>query len=283
MSEVDKSRLNEAILLLGKAWNNPSTKDIEKAIVALKQSTASASQPLFLIRADKVKEEDRKNFLTTGLKWFDQWIGGGMRLQEFIMFAAVPHGGKTHLLCWFAGQYILGGYTVLYIPLEDLMCDIKYSVAQVVQNKTAMKNFWLCSGVDTVAEVEEAVDELQRKGVDPDIIVVDNIDATSGSGKNDVEMLTHACRDIKLLAVRKNKVFASASQMNYGREHHGAARLHGAKVGKVKNLDLLLMVDDVFEDEMEISIEKARGRRIEEDDLHKTLLIDWSKMQIREA
>jgi predicted ATP-dependent serine protease len=244
--------------------------------------SASISRPL---RADKVKEEGRKHFLKSGLKWFDEWLGGGARRQELEMYSAVPHGGKTHLLCWTVGQFILGGFSALYMAGEDLMSDIKYYCAQTIRNKQAIKNLWLYDVVDShfgVSEVEASIGQMKEEGHDPDIIVVDNVDVMYGHGKSDVESLTNICRDLKMLAKRTNKVIWTASQQGFGKEQRGMARLYGAKVGKAKNLDLLVMVNNAYDDEYDVTLEKARGRRIKYESRNKMLRCDWDEMEIED-
>jgi hypothetical protein len=291
-SSVDKGLLNEAILLLGKTYNQPKGQHVESAISLLQKSLHGASKPLTAIKAREVPDA-ATDFIESGVDWFDSWFSGGGRFGELLLYGATPHGGKTHLLVWTGSQFLLEGYRVLSIIGEDLLADVReYYALGTGGCDEALDNLWLADMQDMrfgVAEVETVYESLKTEGVPPDIIVIDHVDLMKTvGGKADWEGVSDVMADLKIFAKRTNTFVVTASQANFGKDIKGMERFYRAKVGKAGNADLIVMVNDTIDLDdgvMEYEVErlKARGRkRIYGVTKQKTLLCNWGKMSIKD-
>lgn len=284
--EVNQTYLNEAILLLSQSYNNPTLKTIEKAQTLLNKSISSQSILPVAERADRLKNEKR-NFIKSAASWWDNWIGGGVCLQEFVLFGMIPHGGKTHWLSWAGIQYLLQGEDVVYLIGEDLRCDIRenFERAEGITSRL-QKHLWLADMGGAhfgVSESEQVVLNLrQKEGVNPRILILDHADAMADD--LDWKEIGKVIKGIKSLAKRLNMVVFSASQKNFGRMAKGLSGLYGAKVAKSGEPDIIIMADDIVDDEYDMVREKIRGRsRRDCGNKEKTLICDWNSMEVTEA
>lgn len=287
---INKEQLNDAIILLGKTYNQPKSQHIEAAIALLQKSLHGANKPLTAIQAKDVPDAE-ENFLQTGVPWFDEWFSGGGRKQELLLYGATPHGGKTHLLVWTGCQFLLEGCKVLSVVGEDLLSDVReYYMLGTGGVTEALDNLWLADMQDMrfgVPEVEAVYESLKAAQNAPDVIIIDHVDLMkTPAGKADWEGVSDVMADLKIFAKRTNTFVVTASQANFSKETKGMERFYRAKVGKAGNADLIIMVNDTIDLEegiMEYEVErlKARGRkRIHGVTKQKTLLCDWGKMKI---
>lgn len=285
-NEINKDKIAEAIMLLGKNFNNPNIKAIEKSIDLLKKSLSGSAIPVTTHYNDV--PEFRDNFITVGPQWYQEWHGGGLRPQELKLIGATPHGGKTHFLVWDAAQYILADYRVLHVNGEDLLADIKYYYSLAVGDlKLLEENLIFADMQDKrfgILELEATYQIAIQQGFEPEIIVVDHVDLMKGEhGKADWEAVSEVMAELKLLAKRTNTIIITATQQNFPNpDQRGMARFYRAKVGKAAEPDLIFMVDMVVDNQYTISRVKARGRRRMVEST-KVLLCDWDTMQIEEA
>ena len=291
--KIDKETLSSAIVLLGKTFNQPQSKHIETVISLLQKSLHGPKQPLTAIRASDVVLESA-DFLKSGVDWFDDWFGGGVRRGELLLYGATPHAGKTHLLDWTGAQFLIEGWKELVVIGEDLISDVKEYFEITLESAhadDAIENLWLADMQDRrfgVIEVETVFDALKSEGNQPDVIVVDHVDLMKcSSTKADWEGVTEVMADLKMLAKRTNTVIITASQANFSRDTKGMEKFYRAKVGKAANADLIIMVNDVIENgqdaEYEVERLKARGRkRMPDDQKKKTLLCNWSDMNVQD-
>jgi archaellum biogenesis ATPase FlaH len=292
MTDINKEMLSDAVILLGKTFNQPKKQHVEAAISLLQKSMHGASKPLTAIKAKDVPEA-AADFIKSGVRWYDDWWSGGVRKGELLLYGATPHGGKTHLLVWTGSQFLLEGYRVLSIIGEDLLADVReYYTIGVGGIQEVLDNLWLADMQDMrfgVPEVEAVYESLKAEDSTPDIVVIDHVDLMkTAAGKADWEGVTDVMADLKIFAKRTNTFVITASQANFGRDIKGMERFHRAKVGKAGNADLIIMVNDTIDLEdgmMEYEVErlKARGRkRIHGITKQKTLLCNWGKMSVKD-
>lgn len=284
---INKEHLDNAIAVLGKTYNNPTSEGISRAVDFLRKSLAEKKE-CGVIRADKVMPEESKIFIPFGVPWIDSWLRGGIRPGEVVLIGAIPHAGKTHTLVWCGSQFLLEGHRVLNVIGEDLLSDVKAYYQKAVLDPEAFQNLWFADVQDvnfTCAQIEEIFEKLKEEGNTPEIIIVDHVDLMKGtSGKADWEQVTDVMVSLKMLAKRLGVIIITASQLNYDKELKGNARFYRAKVGKAANADVIIMIDDVIEpNEYIMSLTKARGRkRIPSEQRTKSLLVDWDTMSIEE-
>ena len=288
--EINKELLDNAISILGKTYNSPTSKSIEHAIEYLRKSMHEKKE-VQVIRADKiVGGAAGASFLPFGVPWIDTWLRGGLRLQELMLIGAIPHAGKTHTLAWCGLQYLLQGHKVLDIIGEDLLEDVKdtYDKGLPKEAKEALQNLWLANVQDVsfgVKQVEDIYELLSAEGNAPTVVIIDHADLlTSTADKPDWEKASEAMVGLKMFAKRTNTIVITASQLNYdNKEAKGNARFYRAKVGKAANADVIMIIDDVIGDEYLISLTKARGRKkITMEEKQKTLRVSWDAMTIED-
>jgi DnaB-like helicase C terminal domain len=285
---VNTSKLSDAILLLGKAFNNPSSKHVEQAIDLLQQSMRE-HKPLVAVPSSEV-EEASANFIPMGVPWLDDWLAGGIRRQEVVLWGATPHAGKTHLLSWAGAQFLLEGRKVLHCNGEDILSDVRQNYILATNNHAeALSNLWFADmqeGRFGIREIEQLWIGLKTEGNEIDVIVIDHVDIMKNTaGKPDWEVVSDTMADLKLLAKRLDIIIMTATQLNppsAGETSRGFARLYRAKVGKAANADIIIFVDDVTGNDYTLSREKARGRR-KCGDKQKTVSCDWDTMQITDC
>lgn len=286
MSEVDRTKLSAAIMLLGKHFNDPDPQVIEQSIQLLRQSV-SDGKATQIIRYKDVPEF-RAGFVAVGPSWYREWHGGGMRPQELKLIGATPHGGKTHLLVWDGSLYIQSDYRVLHINGEDLLADIKYYYSLAVpETELLHENLRFADMQDKrfgVQDIENTYQQAITEDFEPEIIIIDHVDLMKGAiGKADWEAVSEVMAELKLLAKRTNTIIITATQQNFPNpEQRGMARFYRAKVGKAGEPDLIFMVDVAVADQYTISRVKARGRRRSGNET-RTLLCDWETMNVREV
>src|SRR5574341_2250614 len=160
---LDKSKINEAILLLGNAYNKADERLVEKAIGILRASTEIQAETSHLIHASKVKV-DKTPFYRFGVPWLDQYLGGGARKKELIIVAGEPAVGKTHFMNWIGAKGLDQGATVLHINGEDILSDIQTNYQQAVANSKVLDNLWYVDEDDEfgIKDVENEILKLQQ-------------------------------------------------------------------------------------------------------------------------
>jgi predicted ATP-dependent serine protease len=280
---VDIQKLNDAALSIQNAYNSKDPKFVEQAIQLLKSSVSvQINQTLRAVRADQIKLPEQ-NFISSGTKWLDQMLGGGLRRKELILIAGTPHSGKTHLLSWLACQYCIEGLNVLHFNGEDIMGDI-VKIYTTMLNKKEMGRVFFADASEynfTLELVNNVIEAQKEEGHPPDVIVIDYMDLikSPGEGQDWLEV-SETTQDLRGMAARHNLIMMTASQMNYAGPNsgRGVARLYRGKVGKASHADILMMIDDVDGMSYFISMQKAKGRKLLEKDF--TLSVDLGSMEI---
>ena len=93
------------------------------------------------------------------------------------------------------------------------------------------------------------------------------------------EFLSELTRELRFLGKKYNIIVLTASQMNFSDNGGGGmARLYRGKVGKASHADIIMLIDYYSGNDYEITIEKARGRRIKNKNIY--LYVDFSRMEI---
>ena len=281
---IDKEQVNKAILFLGQCYTDPQQEDIDKAISLLRKAGVERKE-LKIIKATDV-ESVQQTFIPIGVPWFDQWLRGGIRKKELLLFGATPHGGKTHLLSWFGSQALLQGFTVANFVGEDILSDVKENYVRGVSVAPAcLENLWMIDVQDSrfgVNEVESVFNKMKEEGHTPDILVIDHVDLMKSNQtrtSQSWEMVEELMSELKMLAKRTDTFIASASQAGYNREARGMERFYKSKTGKAGWSDLVIMIEDQQEDMFDLALLKARGRsKITDAERRKTVQYNWDTM-----
>lgn len=287
MQDADKKKLSDSIQLLSTAFNKGEHDPIIKAVDIL-QSIAHTESKIVTVRADKVSKEDAV-YLSTGTVWLDDWLSGGIRKPELVLFGAPPFGGKTHLQVWFVGNLLLTypKAQAAHFIGEDIITDVRNMYKRILP-ASALKRVWFVDMVDyrfSVHEVEAGVNKLRKEGVEIDIVVADHVDIMTPGHYSFSEQggLTSIVRDLRVMTKRLDVVGVTASQ-SYPKsgERKGLARLFGAKIGKAGNADVVIIAEPAFGRTIKLSLDKARGRAIPAD-ATKQVVVDWSNMRVDEV
>jgi len=281
-SDIDKNALTDAGLLLQKAFNKGDKDSVTRAIKILTDSISTNTEGIAPTRVDRIDLNCNHNFISSGLDWLDEAIGGGLRREELLIIGAVPHGGKTHLLSFFAGHYAKSGLRILHLNGEDLVTDIA-GIYRSFLSRKEMQNVFLADVVDhrfNADVVNSTIERMIAEKLPPDLIVADNLDIMSiPPGYQDWLGVGELARELRFIGKKHNAIMLTASQMNFSDQGGGGmARFYRGKVSKTSHADLILTVDDVYENEYTVSVAKARGRRILKRQLH--LQVDFDKMEI---
>ncbi len=283
-----KQTIAEAIKHLTAAYNSTDTKPIEKAVDLLRP-LARGQYPIVPVRADMLNKVKSAPFYPTGEQWLDDWLSGGVRKEELILVAGVPYAGKTHFMTWFSSSMLKQGANVAHFFAEDIKTDVRDYYAAAV-NRSLLSHLWLVDMVDYrfgVREVEGALEDLKKQKVHIDAAVIDNIDIMTppwGAEATEAGQLKAIMRDLRVMTKRQNIVGITASQAHEkGGDRKGAARLFGSKIGKSGNADILIFVDRVYGNQYNLTLAKAKGRKIEEQKAVKTVIADWDSLRLEEA
>ena len=280
---VDVTRLNDAALAIQQAYNSKDSKHVARAIELLKAAAnVRASSPLLAVRADQIVLPEQ-NFISTGLKWLDNMLGGGGRRKELTLIAGVPHSGKTHLLSWLAGQFCIEGMKVLHFNGEDIMGDV-VKIYNMMLNDKELQRVFFADASDhtfTLQLIDDVIEALKKDGNAPDVVVVDYMDLIQSSGNTqDCLAVSETTQDLRGLAARHNLMLFTASQLNYAGPNsgRGLARLYRGKVGKASHADMIFLIDDVDGSNYFVTVAKAKGRKMRMKDF--TLDVNFDNMEI---
>lgn len=172
----------------------------------------------------------------------DMYTAGGLSRKELVSYLAPTNTGKTRLMCFNAACFLMGGYNVLYFTLEmeegkitrrvdanlmnvdseelsSVTDEMVEEYSQSIQAKTnghlVVKQ--LPSGA-SAAHMRHVVKELFRKrGIKPDVIIVDYIDLC-GSSKHPKaegnEKGKYVAEEIRNLGLEFNAGVLTATQTN---------------------------------------------------------------------
>ncbi len=289
MDTVNKEKLEEAIAQLTKAYQRPTVHEVEKGIRIL-QLAVNAPTVIQPVRLDQIKVSPAK-FFPTYEPWLDEWLAnprkpgdGGMRLKEAVLVAGMPYSGKSHWLQWLTSRYVLQNRDAVYFFGEDLQEDVRDNFLLALRkNPAALQHLWLVDmdGRFSVSDAANMMGPLRQAGANPFLVTFDHLDLMnpSSSHREDWRQAEEIVTDLKFFAKHENVIAITASQRTFDTNQHGMASLYRSKIGKAGNVDVMLMINEVFNgNEYDMSIEKARGRRLLL--THKKLYCDWSKMTI---
>jgi len=285
-----KEKLNEAIILLGRAYRESDEKGkalVEQAIRKLREDGVGESK-VILSKASEVSD-DKEPFYELGVPWFDYWFGGGTRLQEMVMVAALPGVGKTHFMRWMSANFLLTGAKVLDIIGEDLQGDIKEMYRPVLNSHDELfENLLLADMQNTRFGIEEIDDLLSRKDdqgnlvFQPDVAVLDHIDILQGRGGQDWIAAGAQARGLKLLAKKHNIIFIVGSQAieYFSRQGSRRLELYRSHIGKRLSADIVFFIDRISGTEYQLIRDKARGRKINPFDTTQPIIFNMDKMEV---
>lgn len=280
---MNKSSIAEAVKYIQTAYNLDKDEYIIKAINCLKEvvEPEAYTKPQ---RLNEIADTIQPPMITSNKVWLDKFLGGGLRREELVLLAGVPHAGKTHLLAYIASQFYLSGYNVLHINGEDLLWDVASVYKKAIGAGITDEGLYL-SDMSTnkfsITSIRDMIEGMLKSDIKLDLIVIDYMDIIHiprrGQDWLDTEALT---RDLRFLAKEFQVIIMTASQMNYetSSSGKGLARLFRSKVGKAMNADIVITIDKLDMDFLELNIEKARGRKITDKSLF--LLCDWDLMKI---
>jgi predicted ATP-dependent serine protease len=283
MAEIIKEKVIEAVTKLTTNYNNLDEKIIIK-VMALLKDAMPVSRLVQAVRADKIIIPPRKkSFIQFGEPWLDGWLDGGMRRKEVLLFGGVPFSGKTHLLAWAGSRFVKQNLNTVAIFGEDMMDDMLRYYGSAIGSKQAMKYLWLADmdGKFSIQDIELILDQV-RKEVEPVVLVVDHLKLMKMPyGFTGVDALEALSVELKMLAKRENVILLTATQAGFGKDKKGMERLYGAKVGIGGNMDIVIMINDVYQDQYSLSLDKAKGRAMPLDK-DKVVIVDWRNMEVKE-
>ena len=182
--------------------------------------------------------------IPTPLSMLNKVTGGGFPKKTLNLFISGTGGGKTHAMTYFASQYLVEGYNVLYITLEmaeeriaeridSALMDVtmenlkKYpkdtfeNKLQKIKNKTngklIIKEY--PTGSINANNIRFLLDELKtKKSFVPDILVLDYINLVSSyrirDASNTYVTVKNVAEEIRGLAQEKELMVLTASQTN---------------------------------------------------------------------
>jgi len=270
---IDKSKISEAGQFIQMAWSSGNEATVRKAIAALEASLGdeirNAAIPIF--RSDKLPEDIKKPFLSTGLAWLDEILGGGLRQQELMLIGGVPHQGKTHLMVFLACSYLSQGATVLHFNGEDLVGDVLEIYEKTLQVKRP-EGLYVADVQERAFTVASIDATIQSMDVTPDFVVVDYIDLIEGTGgEADWLNVSSTTKSLRGLAKKHNVTVITGTQLNfppdtaYGRRgprRSAMGRLYRSKVGKAMSPDVMLLLHESDGGYYAVELAKGRGRKV---------------------
>jgi len=275
---VDKGKLSDGAKHIQQAWTSGSEADVRRAIATLEQAigedSTHAAIPIY--RVNELPPEGlKKPFLSTGLDWYDEILGGGLRQEELMIIGGVPHQGKTHFMVFTASCYLNQGATILHFNGEDLVGDVLeiYEKASTLDQRP--ENLYVADVQDqsfSIASIDATIGEL-AKTAPPDFVVVDYLDLITGSGHEadwlDVSYTTKALRG---LAKKYQTTVITGTQLNYPPDAQGRqrssfrrsamTRLYRSRVGKSSHADVMLLLVENHDTYYQLELGKGKGRRI---------------------
>jgi predicted ATP-dependent serine protease len=270
---MDKSKISEAGQFIQMAWSSGNEQTVRKAIAALEAAlgdeATNAAIPIF--RSDKLPADIKKPFLSTGLGWLDEILGGGLRQQELMLIGGVPHQGKTHLMVFLASAYLAQGATVLHFNGEDLVGDVLeiYEKALQVKRPEGLFVADVQERAFSIASINATIGSME---VTPDFVVVDYIDLIEGTGgEADWLNVSSTTKALRGLAKKYGTTVITGTQLNfpsdssYGRRgprRSAMGRLYRSKVGKAMSPDVMLLLHESDGGYYAVELAKGRGRKI---------------------
>lgn len=252
-------RLNDAGLVLRDAFTGKSLDLVHKAIRILEDITA-LKEEVVIIEPENYNEEEQEPFIPSACPWLAPALCGGVRAEELILVGGAPFAGKTHLLRYLSGNYAIAGFSVLDFNGEDLKGDIvklyrdvcpesltKIHIADVVEQKF------------TTNLVERVMKQQTEKGFSPDVVVIDHIDIMHSSfGREDWLGASDNVKGLRMLAKKYSCIMLVGTQLN------NDGTLFRSKVGKMMHADIGLFITGRRANELNVFIEKGRGRKLED-------------------
>lgn len=289
---MDKGKLSEAGKILQEAWSSGSEADVRRVIATLEQSIGeeSTQEAIAVYRCDQLPEEfSKRPFLSTGLDWYDEILGGGLRQEELMLIGGVPHQGKTHLMVFTASCYLHQGATVLHFNGEDLVGDVVEIYEKALDVKKP-ENLYVADVQEkrfSIASIDATLSSLTRD-VPVDFVVVDYLDLIAGTGHEadwlDVSYTTKALRG---LAKKYQVAVITGTQLNYPPENQNQrssfrrsanTRLYRSRVGKSSHADVMLMLCENDGTYYTMELSKGKGRRIRQK--FSEWECNWDTMQV---
>lgn len=246
-----KSRLTTLFLIKGadiitKSFKQSDLEKLQSEMKKIVNISTSKKYGRFMRELDRYFL-NQANKLSTGIDWFDKFLGGGFPKKSISVGIAAPHSGKSQIKLETAVSMATIGYKVLYVSCE-MSEELCYSrIDALITNKTTSEiscenlsyeeyckvmndGFNKIKGDIYVVEfppkkltadmLEEHIEDLkENKDFDVDIIILDaiNICATSDKSVKKSDKASYmecvVC-DFKELAQKLDKPIFTSMQIN---------------------------------------------------------------------
>ena len=282
--------VNNCAIWLQRVLNNPQDENAFQSALSALRSGSLSSELIELVRADKLVFSPDVGFIPTGVKWLDDSLGGGIRKGELFFVAGETHSGKTHILVYLAAKFIKQKLTVAHFNGEDNRHDVYEIYGKILDDSD---RDWLYVGDVRdcrfdINSIEQAIEGAKAKGVDPDIVLIDNLDVMAiGKHAPDWQAVGDLVRDLKMFARQYNCIVLTASQSGIQDDQmpakfkkSGLARLYRGKASKAMHADIIFTIEEKTDNYMHFKVPKRRGKRIEKRDVY--LNIDFDTMLLHD-
>lgn len=233
----------ESANLLEKGEYGPVEEMIKKAVqvgLTKDMGTDYFADP----RARLLKIKDKNGQISTGWKTMDDRLFGGMNRGELNIFAGGSGAGKSLFLANLGVNWALAGLNVIYLTLElseelvsmriDSMItgipsrevfksldDVEMKVKMIGKKSGSLQVKYMPSG-KTANDVRSYLKEYEiRLGKKVDVLLVDYLDLLMPISKkiSPADLFIkdkYVSEELRNLAVEKNCIFVTASQLNRG-------------------------------------------------------------------
>ena len=111
--------------------------------------------------------------MVTGLKEFNNVMGGGIVKDSVTIISGPPGGGKSTLSLMVCQDLAKQGFKILYASGEESETQIKGRAIRILGEENLNENIWILSG-ESLDDVITSVND-----IDPDLIVLDSIQTFS--------------------------------------------------------------------------------------------------------
>jgi len=255
---------------------------------------------------------DANTTISTGWKWVDELLFGGLSRKEMLLVSASSGGGKSITLANLGFNYVEAGYNVLYISLE-LSPEIVAQRYDTMYTGIGRKD-WK-SEVSTISTRVNAAGEREGVGVldivqmptattsndiraylkefylhynmMPDLLILDYIDEMAPnefvSADNVWEKDKRCATQLRQIGIDYNMIIATASQLNrsaVNATHQDHSQIAGG-ISKINVSDVYwsIVMSDVNRaaGEMIFNFQKTRNS----DGVGKTLYMKWDGSHLR--
>ena len=264
-NKVDRTGLNDPMLLLQKSYNSGEARFVEEAIskLSLLLQSKDKEEVIEAVRSDNMILSPTLGFISTGVEWLDKYLGGGMRFEEMFIVAAQPGHGKTHTLGYIASQYIKQGLICLHATGEDKLEDVDDIYGRMLEEEHRKQLYYLdLRDGFKISSIAKALEKMiEKMETPPQFLVVDHLDCTENSGEGaDWIEVGSTTTSLRALAKKYGCFVLTASQATV--DFNGKVTMFRAKTGKSGPADVTWLIKNNINNELFISVGKSKGRKI---------------------